>query len=145
MTDICVSKLTIIGSVNGLSPGRRRAIIWTNAEILLIRTLGTNFSEIRGKIHSFSFNKMHLEMSSANGRLFTLGLNELKRSPVNIMLSCRQHYPTPGCENQWIWVVVSKAVDTTGPNLHIGYNTLMSMTVARERTCSWHSCHIWRL
>ena len=55
------------------------------------------------------------------------------------------HYPTPGCENQGIWAVVSKAVDTTGPNLHIGYNTLICITVARERTCSWHSCHIWRL
>ena len=54
-------------------------------------------------------------------------------------------YPTPGCENQGIWAVVSKAVDTTGPNLHIGYNTLICITVARERTCSWHSCHIWRL
>ena len=29
-----VSKLTIIGSDNGLSPGRRQAIIWTNAGIL---------------------------------------------------------------------------------------------------------------
>ena len=29
----CVSKLTIIGSDNGLSPGRRQAIIWTNAGI----------------------------------------------------------------------------------------------------------------
>ena len=37
---------TIIGSNNGLSPGRRQAIIWTNAGILLIRTLGANFSEI---------------------------------------------------------------------------------------------------
>ena len=46
MTHICVSKLTIIGSDNGLSPGQRRAIIWTNAEILLIGPLGTNFSEI---------------------------------------------------------------------------------------------------
>ena len=54
-------------------------------------------------------------------------------------------YPTPGCENQWIWVVVSKAVDTTGPKLHIGYNTLICIIVARERTCSWHSCHIWWL
>ena len=27
---ICVSKLTIIGSDNGLSPGRHQAIIWTN-------------------------------------------------------------------------------------------------------------------
>ena len=57
MTLICVGKLTIIGSDNGLSPGRRQAIIWTNAEILLIRTIGTNFSEILGEIHSFSFKK----------------------------------------------------------------------------------------
>ena len=40
VTHICVSKQTIIGSDNGLSPGRRQAIIWTNAGILLIRTLG---------------------------------------------------------------------------------------------------------
>ena len=36
VTHICVSKLRIIGSDNGLSPGRRQAIIWTNAGILLI-------------------------------------------------------------------------------------------------------------
>ena len=50
---ICVRKLTIIGSDNGLSPGRRQAIIWTNAGILLIRTLETNFSEIVSEIHTF--------------------------------------------------------------------------------------------
>ena len=33
VTHICVSKLTIIGSDNGLSPDRRQAIIWTNAEL----------------------------------------------------------------------------------------------------------------
>ena len=36
VTQICVGKLTIIGSDNGLSPGRRQAIIWTMAGILLI-------------------------------------------------------------------------------------------------------------
>ena len=77
VTHICVSELTIIGSDNGLSPGRHQAIIWTNAGIVLIRTPGTNFSEILGKTHSFSFKKMHLKMSSAKGRLFSLGLNEL--------------------------------------------------------------------
>ena len=46
VTQIWVSKLAIIGSDNGLSPGRRQAIIWTNAGILLIGTLGTNLSEI---------------------------------------------------------------------------------------------------
>ena len=33
-----------IGSNNGLSPDRRQAIIWTNAGILLIAPLVTNFS-----------------------------------------------------------------------------------------------------
>ena len=46
MTQICVNKLTIIGSDNGLLPGRRQAIIWTNAGILLIGPLETIFSEI---------------------------------------------------------------------------------------------------
>ena len=43
MTHICVCKLTVIGSDNGLSHERRQAIIWTNAGILLIWPLGTNF------------------------------------------------------------------------------------------------------
>ena len=34
VTHICVSKLTIIGSDNGLSPDRRQAITWTNAGLL---------------------------------------------------------------------------------------------------------------
>ena len=46
VTHIYVSKLTIIGSDNGLSPGRRQAIIWTIAGILLIGPLGANFREI---------------------------------------------------------------------------------------------------
>ena len=49
VTHICVSKLTIIGSYNGLSPDRRQAIIWTSAGILLIRT---HFSKILSKMHS---------------------------------------------------------------------------------------------
>ena len=46
VTYICVSKPTTIGSDNGLLPGWRQAIIWTNAGILLIGPLGTNLSEI---------------------------------------------------------------------------------------------------
>ena len=67
---ICVGKLTIIVSDNGLSPGRRQAIIWTNAGILLIRPLGTNFGEISIGIQTFSFKKMHLKMSSAKWHPF---------------------------------------------------------------------------
>ena len=68
MIHICVSKLTIIGSDNGLSAGRRQVIIWTNAGILLIRTLGTYVSEPLSEIHTFSFKKMHFKMSSAKWR-----------------------------------------------------------------------------
>ena len=78
--NICVSKLTIIGSDNGLSPGRRQAIIWINAGILLIGPLGTNFNEISIEIHTFSFKKMHLKMSSGKWQPCCLGLNVLKRA-----------------------------------------------------------------
>ena len=62
VTHICVSKLTTIGSDNGLLPGRRQAIIWTNVGILLIGPLGTNFSENLIEIYTFSFRKMHLKI-----------------------------------------------------------------------------------
>ena len=65
MTHICVGKLTIIGSDTGLSPGRRQATICTNAEILLIGPLGTNFSGMLIEIDTISFNTMHLKFPSA--------------------------------------------------------------------------------
>ena len=77
VTHICVCKLTIFGSDNGLSPGRRQTIIWTNARILLIGPLGTKFSEISIKIQIFLFMKMHLRMSSVNWQTFCHGLNVL--------------------------------------------------------------------
>ena len=77
VTHICVSKLTIIGSDNGLSPGLRQAIIWTNVGILSIESLGTNISEILIKSRAFSFKKMHLKMSSGKWRPSCLGLNVL--------------------------------------------------------------------
>ena len=75
VTHICVGKLTIIGSDNGLLPGRRHAIIWNNAGVLLTEPLGTNFSEISIGIQIFPFKKMHLNMSSAKWRPCCLGLN----------------------------------------------------------------------
>ena len=79
VTHICVGKLTNLSSDNGLSPGRRQAIIRTNVGILLIGPLGTNFSENLIIIQTFSFKKMHLKMSSAKWRQFSLGLNVLTR------------------------------------------------------------------
>ena len=77
--DAYMRDLTIIGSDNGLSPGRRQAIIWTNAELLLNRTFGTNFSEILIEILTSQFKKMHLKVSSAKWRPFCLDHSVLMR------------------------------------------------------------------
>ena len=79
VTHICVIKLAIIGSENGLSPSRRQAIIWTNVGILLIGPWGANFGEILIEILAFSFKKMYLKMSSRKWLPFCLGLNVLKK------------------------------------------------------------------
>ena len=78
---ICISNLTIIGSDNGLSPGRRQAIIWANAGILLNRLLGTNFSDILIAIYTLSFKKMKFKQWSEKWQPFCLSLNVLKLLP----------------------------------------------------------------
>ena len=94
MTHICVVKLTIIGSNNGLSPGRRHAVIWTNAGILLFRNLGSNFSEILIEIDTFSSKKMHLKMSSGKWRPFvsaSMCLNSCVSLRWNQLCVCSFH------------------------------------------------------
>ena len=71
---LCASKLTIIGSDNAFSPEQCQAIIWTNAGILLIGPLWTNFSEIFIEILTFSLKKIHLKMLSVKWQPFCLGL-----------------------------------------------------------------------
>ena len=116
VTHICIGNLTIIGSDNGLSPGRRRAITWTNVGILLIGPLGTNFSEMLIETHTFSFKKIHLKMSSGKWRPSCLGLNVFKCEIVSgavhprnmhtvwvmlylLLLSTTQFSHIPPCEN----------------------------------------------
>ena len=86
VTYICVGNLTVIGSGNDLSSARRQVIIWNNAEILLIGPLGINWSKILIEIHKFSFQKMHLKMSSATWQPFFLSLNVLNL--ILVSFSC---------------------------------------------------------
>ena len=90
---ICISKLTIIASDNGLSPGRCQAIIWNNTGILSIVLLGTNFSEILIEILTFSFKKMHLKVLSAKWQPFCLGLN--------VLISARRRGPWGDTVQKW--------------------------------------------
>ena len=68
VTHICVGKLSIIASDNGVSPGRHQAIIWTNTRTLLNGALGTNYRENSIAILTFSFTKMRLKLSSGKWR-----------------------------------------------------------------------------
>ena len=86
MTHICVRKLTTIVSDNGLSLGRRQAIIWTNVGILLTGRLGINFTEILVAIHTFSLKKMHFKISSEKWRPFCLGLNVLTSHYIMLLI-----------------------------------------------------------
>ena len=89
VTHICVGNLTIIGSDIGLLPGRHQAIIWTNDEIFLIESLGTNFSEILIEIQTFSLKKIYLKMLSAKCCRFRLGLKVLLQwNSTSVYTSC---------------------------------------------------------
>ena len=98
VTHICISKLTIIGSDNGLSPSQRQAINWSNGGISLIWNLGTNFSWILSEVYTFSFKKIHLKMSSRKWRPFCLGLNVLNVTIAQIKIK------EQGCIRPWICV-----------------------------------------
>ena len=125
VTHICVSKLIIIVSDNGLSPERRQAIIWTNAGILLIGPLGTNFNEILIAIHIFWFKKIHFKMSSGKRRPFCLGLNVLNdralgySSMQHTSFSQREIYLINYCMpfTQWQLSSSSESYSTTHPCL----------------------------
>ena len=114
-THKCLSNPTIIGSDNSLSPSRRQAIIWTNAGILLIPPLGTNFSKILIEIHIISFKKMHFNWSSGKWWPFCPGLNVFTHSGW-VMYMCIDELdqaitwnnddillitPTLGSKSQW--------------------------------------------
>ena len=108
--------LTTIGSDNGLLHGRRQAIIWTIAGILLFRPLGTNFSEILSEIHTFSFKKIHLKTSSAKRRPFCLGLNVL-------------NHDIRGITGKILCRVVSRYINFKGSPANFARSIVLSVTL----------------
>ena len=67
-----------------LVPNRRHAIIWTNAGLLSIWLLGTNFNQMLTKIQSLSLTKMHTRISSTKRWLFCRAGDVLKYIIHNI-------------------------------------------------------------
>ena len=97
---IYIGNLTIIGSDNDLPPGRRQAIIGTNAGILLIDHLGTHFSEVVIEIHTFSFNKRHLKVSSGKWWPFYLGLNMFNHTRLPLYIK-HEKIESQNINNVW--------------------------------------------
>ena len=129
---ICISKLTIIGSDNGLLPGRCQTIVWTNAGILWIPTSGTNFNEILSKIHTFSFKKMHLKISG-KWQPFCLWLNKL--TSIAVPLTQPSHNVLSNTilasllqANQWL----------LSSGLHPGYHKNGSLVIKDMASISGH-------
>ena len=91
-------------------PGRRQAIIWTNARILLIRPLGTNFSENLIGIQTFSL-LMPLKMSSAKWRPLCLGLNVLKQHHTEERTKWRLHGAWDDDIKMWNWFMYYKTMN----------------------------------
>ena len=87
--------------------GRCQAIIWTNAGILLIGPLGTNFNEILIEINTFSSKKIHFKLSSGKWRPFCLDLNVLM-----ILLSTFR-------ESMHIYRKISNIRRIKSPNLNV--------------------------
>ena len=106
MTHICVGYPTIIGSQDDLSPDLRQTIIWTNAVMLLITPVGTNFSEILSEIQTFSFNKMYFKKSFVKWRPYCLGLNvwsmiHIPQRPLSCTIEARWHHYSDATSTHW--------------------------------------------
>ena len=132
----------------------RQAIIWNNAGILLIRPLGTNFSEILIEIYTFPFKKMHLNMSSGNWRPSCLGFNVLtywgldKRLPIYrwfsnaflkgnlcIMIGMSPKFVPRGqidSESTWVWVISGSEQATSHYVNQRGPSSLAHICVTRS-------------
>ena len=104
------------GSDNGLLPVRCQAIIWTNAGILLIGPLRTNFTEILIEKQTFPFKKMHLKMSSAKYQPFCLDLNALSAYPM----------PNLAANPSVFFIIISKQ--------HISFNKIY-LKVSFTKSC----------
>ena len=139
MTHICVGNLTTIGSDNGLSPCLRQANIWTNDELLLISSLGTNFNEILIVIKDY-----HLRECIWKCRLGICGhcvsasiwCAYIQKATRNALELCATNVYSSGRENHWLrqWtnplILSSGNLETSKMNLASKYYMSFTKKIA---------------
>ena len=110
---ICIGKLSIIGSDNVLLPGRRQAIIWGKAAILLIETRN-NFQWNLKRNSCIFLKNMHLKMS-AKWRSYYIGLDVLRQKTTSNYLKLKNN---SWSSNDHLW----KPIIHEAPYLHLLYS-----------------------
>ena len=136
VTHISVSKLIIIGSDKGFSPGRRQVIIWTNVGILFIEPLQTNFSEI----YTFSFKKIHLKMLSGNGghyAVFTLSAG-LRPSATKNWAGPASFPFGPASFSSFSCLKIFKDEFRAGKLWNLNAKTVMSLPQCIKASVTWY-------
>ena len=153
VTHICIGNITIIGPDNGLSFGRRQAIIWTNAGILLIWTVGTNFSEILIEILTFSlknaFESVVCEMAAMLFRSKCVNITANKNTSHLTVI--KPHYvyisSSVGLQNAWRNIhytdVIMVAIASQITSLTIVYSTVNSDADQRKHQSSASLAFVW--
>ena len=112
---ICASKITIIGSDNGLC----QAIILTNDVILLSGPFGTNFSDILLEIYIFSFKKCIWKCcQEIGGHVVSASICSVERWPVGkVFLSVAGRVCANDSESHFVFHI-NKCVDVTNLCCH---------------------------
>ena len=120
VTHICVNKLTVIGSDNGLSPGRRQAIIWTNAGILLIGPFQENaFESVVWKTAAILSRPQWVNSFRPSG-------------PVNCAVTGSDNVLSPDLRQVIIWANAGLVLIVNKNKIG---NILCKMTVILSRPC----------
>ena len=119
---------------NYKAPHDLRMNQWTNAKILLIGPLGTNFSEILIEIITFVFKIMCLKVSSAKWWPCCLGLNVL----IQPRLSCGRPYITVIHGNSYIILYVNTTDIVLSRQTHqsaVGCDKSLKWTIIQMANC----------
>ena len=110
-------------ALTNLTNGRRQAITWTYVGILFMGPIGTNFSEMLIKIHTFSFKKIHLKMSSGKKAAI------LSRPPC-VNYTCYSCYCDISPRRIQLWHPINKALFSYSSTLCLLRNTASYTTHA---------------
>ena len=130
MTHICISKLTITDSDYALSLGRRQAIIWTNARILLNRHLGTNLSEILIEICIFFNSRKCVRMSAVAYEITSISIVQVQ---IKQNIKAPRHWPLQEEFTGDRWIPRKKAA-SNAENVSIRWRHYVKFV---EGTSSW--------